>query len=166
MPTHAERRHLPYSVEKVYQVVADVRRYPEFLPWCSACRITRQSGRTFWSEMTISFKVYRETFTSKVTLSPYDQIDVEYVDGPFRYLKNEWTFEPDGKGGCYINFYIDFEFKSRMLQKLIGIVFNEAVQRMTRAFERRAHELYGGQQSSRNSSRGQGSQHAPATANS
>lgn len=143
MPTHSERRHLPYTPEQVFDIVAQVEKYPAFLPWCKACRITRREGDTFFADLIVSFKVYRERFTSKVVLDRPRQIDVEYIDGPFRYLKNRWRFEDDEKGGCVVDFFVDFEFKSRILQSLIGVLFNEAVQRMVRAFEGRADQLYG-----------------------
>jgi coenzyme Q-binding protein COQ10 len=143
MPTHSEKRRLPYTPAQVFDVVAQVDKYPEFLPWCKACRITRRQGDVFFADLIVSFKVYRERFTSKVMLQPSHQIDVEYIDGPFRYLKNRWRFEDDGAGGCIVDFFVDFEFKSRILQSLIGLLFNEAVQRMVRAFEERAVKLYG-----------------------
>lgn len=146
MPTHAEKRHLPYTKEQVFQVVADVEKYPEFLPWCTACRVRRHdpsAGTTFHADMVVSFKMFRERFTSKVTPSPPDRIEVEYIDGPFRYLINKWRFLDAPDGGCVIDFYVDFEFRSRILQKLIGLLFGEAVQRMVRAFEDRARQLYG-----------------------
>lgn len=143
MPTHAEKRHLPYSPEQLYELVARVERYPEFLPWCKAARITRREGDVFWADLVIAFKVFRERFTSKVTLLPKEGVDVEYITGPFRYLNNHWRFQPAEDGGCIVDFYVDFEFKSKMLQSLIGLLFNEAVQRMVAAFETRAEQLYG-----------------------
>ena len=144
MPTHAEKRRLPYPPEQVFDLVADVERYPQFLPWCLACRIRRWEGPThFVADLVIGFKMIRERFTSRVAIERPRRIDVTYHDGPFRYLTNHWTFEPDGQGGCIIDFYIDFEFRSRMLQKVIGPLFNEAVQRMVNAFEKRANALYG-----------------------
>jgi coenzyme Q-binding protein COQ10 len=145
MPTHVEKRHLPYTKEQIYGVVADVERYPEFLPWCSACRIRKREsdGRTFYADMVVSFKMFRERFTSKVTPHPTELIEVEYIDGPFRYLINRWHFADAKDGGCILDFYIDFEFRSRILQKVIGLVFSEAVQRMVRAFELRLRTLYG-----------------------
>ncbi len=143
MPTHAERRYLPYKPEQLFDLVSGVERYPEFLPWCKACRITRREGDVFYADLVIAFKVFRERFTSKVTLNPKSKIDVEYINGPFRYLNNHWEFEPAEDGGCIVEFYVDFEFKSRVLQKMIGVLFNEAVRRMVAAFEARARELYG-----------------------
>jgi len=143
MPTHAEQRHLPYSQKQLFDLVAAVDRYPEFLPWCSAARITRREGNRFHADLIVRFKMFQERFGSKVTLHPHELIDVEYVNGPFRYLNNHWRFIEAEDGGCIIDFYVDFEFKSKMLQKLIGLLFNEAVSRMVGAFETRARELYG-----------------------
>jgi len=146
MPTHAEKRVLPYRPEQLFALVADIERYPEFLPWCVACRVRRRDGDVIWGDLMVGFKVFRETFSSKVTLNSPDRIDVEYVDGPFRYLNNHWLFEPvDGGASTAIDFYIDFEFRSRMLQAVAGAVFNEAVRRMVSAFEARAHAVYGAQ---------------------
>ena len=143
MPTHAEKRHLPYTPAQLYQLVAAVDRYPEFLPWCKASRITRRQGDIFFADLVVAFKVFRERFTSKVRLVPETGIDVAYIDGPFRYLNNHWRFEPAADGGCIVDFYVDFEFRSRVLQKLIGLLFEEAVRRMVGAFEARAEQLYG-----------------------
>ena len=144
MPTHAEQRLLPYRPEQLFDLVADIERYPEFLPWCVACRVNRRDGAVVWGDLMVGFKVFRETFTSKVTLDRPDRIHVEYVDGPFRYLNNHWRFVPeDGGKATTIDFYIDFEFRSRLLQKVATTVFNEAVRRMVGAFETRAHEVFG-----------------------
>ena len=143
MPTHAERRHLPYTPEQLYELVANVEQYPQFLPWCKACRITKREGDTFHADLVIAFKIFRERFTSKVKLIPETGVDVEYINGPFRYLNNHWRFEPAEDGGCIVDFFVDFEFKSRILQNLIGLLFEEAVRRMVAAFEKRAEQLYG-----------------------
>ncbi len=143
MPTHAEQRLLPYSQKQLFDLVASVDRYPEFLPWCTATRITRRDGQTFHADLVVRFKVFQERFASRVTLHPHSLIDVEYINGPFRYLNNHWRFIEAEDGGCVIDFYVDFEFRSRMLQKLIGLLFNEAVSRMVGAFETRARQLYG-----------------------
>ncbi len=142
MPTHGEQRHLPYSQKQLFDLVAAVERYPEFLPWCSAARITRRDGQTFHADLVVRFKVFQERFVSRVTLHPHALIDVEYINGPFRYLNNHWRFIEAEDGGCVIDFYVDFEFRSRVLQKLIGLLFNEAVSRMVGAFEARARQLY------------------------
>lgn len=143
MTVHTEKRHLPYRPDQVYDIVAAVDRYPEFLPWCKAARITKREGDVFYADMIAAFKIYRERFTSKVTLEPKQLVHVEYIQGPFRYLKNHWRFEEAPDGHCIVDFYVDFEFKSRILQNLIGLLFNEAVRRMVAAFESRAHQLYG-----------------------
>lgn len=143
MPTHAEKRHLPWRRDQLFRLVAEVDKYPEFLPWCRAARIVRREGNVFWADLVVAFKVFRERFRSKVTLDPPRGIDVEYIDGPFRYLNNHWRFEDAPDGGCIVDFYVDFEFRSKILQQLMGLLFNEAVQRMVRAFEARARELYG-----------------------
>jgi len=143
MPEHREVKVLPYTPEQMYDLVADVERYPEFLPWCVACRITkRESPTLFTADLAVGFKMVREQFTSRVTLTPKTNIVVEYIRGPFQHLKNSWGFTPEGTG-CRIDFYLTFEFRSRMLQALIGVLFEEAVHRMVGAFETRAHSLYG-----------------------
>jgi coenzyme Q-binding protein COQ10 len=144
MPTHAEKRTVPYTPDQMFDLVADVERYPEFLPWCVATRIRRREGPdAFVADLVIGFKVFRERFTSLVGLVRPRRIDVVYREGPFRHLTNHWSFEPDDNGNCIIDFYIDFEFRSRTLQRLIGALFNQAVQRMVSAFEKRARALYG-----------------------
>lgn len=150
MPTHAEKRIVPYGAREMYDLIADVSRYPEFLPWVAAARIRSRrplpegSGEVIDADLVVSFKLFRERFGSRVTLRPEAQtIDVEYLDGPFRYLMNHWKFVPMGEGRCEVDFFVDFEFRSAILQKVIGLVFNEAMQRIVRSFERRAEALYG-----------------------
>lgn len=148
MPTHSETRLLPHTSRQMYDLVADVARYPEFLPWCAAARIrsTRaiEAGTCLEADLVISFKVFRERFGSRVSLYPEaGRIDTEYLDGPFRYMKSNWHFEDAPEGGCNVSFFVDFEFRNAVLQGIIGIVFNEAMQRIVRAFEARAQELYG-----------------------
>ncbi|WP_169569158.1 type II toxin-antitoxin system RatA family toxin [Sneathiella limimaris] len=143
MPTHAEQRVLPFSQKQLYDLVASVETYPEFLPWCVGARIKEKTDRLILADLVIGYKMFRERFTSRVTLDPETpRIDVEYMDGPFKYLNNHWIFMPH-PDGCEIDFYVDFEFKSALLQKTIGLLFNEAVQRMIAAFEHRAEVLYG-----------------------
>ena len=147
MPTHRETKRLRYEARQMYDLVADVASYPEFLPWCAAARIRSRQNlgdhELMEADLVISFKVFRERFGSRVTLWPgEDRIETEYLDGPFRYLKSEWRFTPEGEG-CRVDFWVDFEFKNRILQGVIGLVFNEAMQRIVRAFENRAEELYG-----------------------
>ncbi|MHA6262001.1 type II toxin-antitoxin system RatA family toxin [Arenibacterium sp. CAU 1754] len=146
MPTHSETRHLPYTAQQMYDLVADVAKYPEFLPWCAAARIRKTyaqgTAEVMEADLVISFKVFRERFGSRVTLHPdIMRIDTEYLDGPFKYLKSNWQFADAGEG-CDVSFFVDFEFKNAILQKVIGLVFNEAMQRIVRAFEDRANALY------------------------
>ena len=142
MPTHAEQRHLPYTPKQLYDLVADIEHYPEFLPWCVAQRIRRREGNVVIADLVIGFKMIRERYTSRVTLNE-NRIDVVYIEGPFKYLNNHWIFHPAEDGGTIIDFYVDFEFHSKVLQTLIGALFNEAVRLMVGAFEKRARQLYG-----------------------
>lgn len=148
MPTHSETRTLPYTAQQMYDLVADVARYPEFLPWTAAARIRsdedRGDHRVMEADLVISFKVFRERFTSRVVLWPDEKkIDTEYLDGPFKYMKSNWKFTDLPGGGCEVDFFVDFEFRNAILQRIIGVVFNEAMLRIVRAFEKRAQELYG-----------------------
>jgi coenzyme Q-binding protein COQ10 len=143
MPTHAEKRVLPYTAEQLFDLVADVDRYPEFLPWCLAARITRREGNVIHADLVIGFRMVRERFSSRVTLHPPDRIDVKYLRGPMRYLDNHWRFTQRDDGGCLVDFYVDFAFRSAVMQRLIGVLFNEAVRRMVDAFDARARKLYG-----------------------
>lgn len=148
MPQHSETRNLPYSAAQMYALVADVAAYPKFLPWCAAARVRSVRETTTGSEMladlVISFKVFREKFGSRVCLSPAEhRIDTEYLDGPFRYMQSRWTFTDLEEGGCKVDFFTDFEFKNKVLQSVIGVVFNEAMLRIVKAFEKRADALYG-----------------------
>ena len=143
MSTHAEKRVLPYSPDQLFDLVADIERYPEFLPWCVAARVRQRKAELVVADLVIGFKIFRERFTSRVRLDRSGgRIDVAYTEGPFRYLNNHWVFE-DHAQGCAIDFYVDFEFHSRILQKVIGVLFEEAVRRMVGAFEARAGALYG-----------------------
>ena len=142
MPTHAEQRVLPYTPEQLFALVADVERYPEFLPWCVGARIRKRQPGLVVADLIIGFKMFRERFTSQVRLDPPRRIDVTYTEGPFRYLENHWIFDP-APGGCRVDFFVDFEFKSRLLQRVIELLFHEAVRRMVAAFEGRAEQLYG-----------------------
>ena len=131
----------------MYALVADVAKYPEFLPWCSAARIRSRKDKgdheVMEADLVISFKVFRERFGSRVTLWPERRrIDTEYLDGPFKYLKSYWIFR-EAEGGCEVEFFVDFEFRNAILQKIIGVVFTEAMHRIVRAFESRAAALYG-----------------------
>jgi coenzyme Q-binding protein COQ10 len=142
MPTHAEKKILRYTPEQLFDLVADVRRYPEFLPWCVGARVLSRDEKELVADLTIGFKMFRETFRSHVALERPQLIHVRYLNGPFRYLNNHWRFDPHPLGS-EVDFFVDFEFRSRLLQAVIGTVFNEAVRVMVRAFERRAMQLYG-----------------------
>ncbi|MDA7599766.1 type II toxin-antitoxin system RatA family toxin [Alphaproteobacteria bacterium] len=143
MTIHAEKRVLPHSPEQLYALVADVKSYPQFLPWCLAARIRSQSDTELQADLIIGFKMFREKFTSHVELdAEAGEINVRYAEGPFKYLRNKWLFVPH-PDGCEIDFYVDFEFNSRLLQSVIETLFTEAVRRMVGAFEARADDLYG-----------------------
>jgi coenzyme Q-binding protein COQ10 len=142
MPTHAEKQIVPYTPEQMFDLVADVGAYPRFLPWCVAARVRRRTEFQLLSDMTIGFGPFRESFTSRVTLARPRRVTVEYEKGPFHYLNNQWEFEPHD-AGTEVAFFVEFEFRSRILQAAIGVVFNEAVRRMVKAFRKRAHDVYG-----------------------
>ena len=142
MTTHAEKRVVPHTPEQLYALVLDVQKYPQFLPWCMAARVKSQSERELAADLIIGFNMFRETFTSYVEFDPDKlEIDVRYAEGPFKHLTNNWRFLPH-EDGCEIDFYVDFEFNSRLLQSVIETLFTEAVRRMVRAFEARADDLY------------------------
>ncbi|MEJ8560695.1 type II toxin-antitoxin system RatA family toxin [Yoonia sp. GPGPB17] len=146
MPSHSETKFLPYTAQQMYDLVADVASYPEFLPWTAAARVRSVTDKGDHAEMladlVISFKVFREKFGSRVRLWQDEmKIDTAYLDGPIRYLESQWTFK-DVQGGCEVSFEVDFEFKNRLLQGAAGLFFNEAMQRVVRSFERRAATLY------------------------
>ncbi|HXA25715.1 MAG TPA: type II toxin-antitoxin system RatA family toxin [Acetobacteraceae bacterium] len=142
MPTHAERQIVPYRPDQLCDLVADVGKYPQFLPWCIAARVRSRTERELLADLTIGFGPFRETFASRVTLDRPQRVKVRYEKGPFRYLNNQWEFLPHPQG-CEVDFFVDFEFRSRILQAAIGLVFNEAVRRMVGAFRKRAREVYG-----------------------
>ena len=142
MHRHTERRVLPFTPAQMYDLVADIEKYPLFLPWCSGARIRERRDNLVVADLMISFKIYRERFTSRVTLHAPDRIDTVFSEGPFKHLQNRWVFLPD-PGGCLVDFFVEFEFKSKILDALISVLFNEAVHRMVKAFEGRAQALYG-----------------------
>jgi coenzyme Q-binding protein COQ10 len=148
MPTFRTARSVKHSPAQMFALVADVERYPEFLPLCEDLRIMRrvQSGEGIESlvaSMSVGYKAVKETFTTRVTLDdPRLKITVEYVDGPFKYLENRWTFR-EAPEGCEVEFYINYEFKSFALGLLMGSVFDKAFRKFTEAFEERANEIYG-----------------------
>jgi coenzyme Q-binding protein COQ10 len=146
MPTHSETRVLPYTAQQMYDLVADVEAYPKFLPWTAAARIRtrRPEGdhEIMEADLVVSFKVFRERFGSRVRLWPdTKRIDTEYIDGPFQHMHSRWDFR-DAEGGCEVSFFVDFEFKNRLLQGAAGMFFHEAMHHIVRAFEKRAEALY------------------------
>ncbi|HEX5183720.1 MAG TPA: type II toxin-antitoxin system RatA family toxin [Allosphingosinicella sp.] len=143
MPRHTETRSLPYTPEQLFDLVADVGRYPEFLPWVAATRIRSDSDTLMIADLVVGFSSLKETFTSRVAKERPSRIHVDYVDGPLKYLHNSWKFRPDGKGGTDVDFCVDFAFKSRLFESLAGRMFDRALRRMIHAFEARAHQLYG-----------------------
>ena len=148
MPQFTNRRRVRHSAQRMFDLVADVERYPEFVPMCQALKVRSRTPQEDGTEvivadMTVSFKLVRETFTSRVTLDRANlTIKVEYLRGPFSHLNNRWTFEPKGEDLCEVNFFISYEFKSRMLAMLMGAMFDAAFQRFASAFEQRANVIY------------------------
>ncbi|MBT5187336.1 MAG: type II toxin-antitoxin system RatA family toxin [Kordiimonadaceae bacterium] len=141
MPKFVEDRIFSYSAEQMYDLVADVNEYPNFLPWCLGARLYKQTEKDFYADLIIGFKVFRERFTSHVILGE-NQIDIEYIEGPLSHLHNLWQFKNLDNGGSSLHFEVDFEFKNKIFQKLVGSLFTEAVHRMVMSFETRAKELY------------------------
>ena len=142
MQTHAEKKHLPHTQEQMFQLVSDIENYSEFLPWCISTRIRSREGNELLADMVIGYKVFRERFTSRVVLTEPERIDVTYSRGPFKYLNNHWIFLPEADGTCTVEFYVEFEFRSNLMQKMIGLIFNEAVKKMVHSFEERAYVVY------------------------
>lgn len=147
MPTHSETKVLPYSAAQMYNLVGDVARYPEFIPWTMAARVRSvtpfDGGEVMLADLVIGFKMFREKFGSRVTMYPArHRIETEYIEGPFKHMISNWEFS-DTDGGCTVSFDVDFEFKNRLLQGAAGLFFHDAMQRIVRAFEARAVVLYG-----------------------
>lgn len=152
MPLHRETRMLPYSVEQMFDLVADIGRYPEFLPWIIAMRVRQPlpgaavavedgARRVVTADMVVGFKAVREHFASRVTLERARHVHVDYLDGPLKYLHNDWCFRVVD-GGCAIDFSVEFEFKSRVFEKLAGLFFGDALRKMVGSFEARAAAIY------------------------
>lgn len=152
MPRHAETRRLPYSPEQMFDLVADVARYGEFLPWVTAVRVRSNSETEMVADLMVGFKGLRETFTSRVQKQRPGHIRVEYLEGPLKHLHNDWQFRPDGEGGVLVDFEVDFSFKNRVFEMLAGQVFDRALRMMIGAFEQRAAALYSGSAGSSSSS--------------
>ena len=146
MTTYAEKRNLPYTPEQLFNLVADVERYSEFLPWClkKQNNVQKMKKTAFFAQTwLLGIKMLRERFVSKVTLEKPGHVHVEYISGPMKYLSNHWRFIRNEDGSSTIDFFVEFEFKSKVLQHLMGVFFNEIVQKMVSAFEERARSLYG-----------------------
>jgi coenzyme Q-binding protein COQ10 len=149
MPTFSTKRRVRHSATEMFDLVADVERYPEFVPMCRGLKVRQRTPgeegiEVIVADMTVSFKLVRETFRSRVTLDrPKLKILVEYLQGPFSHMQNRWSFKPDGDEACEIEFFIDYEFKSRTLGMLMGAMFDAAFRRFATAFEQRADQVYG-----------------------
>jgi len=143
MPRHSETKHLPYTPEQLFALVADVKSYAEFLPWVVAVRVRSSSETETIADLVVGFNDFKERFTSRVTKEAPSRIVVDYIEVPLKYLKNEWRFDPAPGGGTEVHFSVDFAFKSRIFETIAGQMFDRALRRMTGAFETRAAELYG-----------------------
>lgn len=142
MPGHHEKRFLPHSAEQMFDLVADVSQYAEFLPWVSAVRVRADSPTEMVADLLVGFRSLRERFTSRVKKERPNLIRVDYIDGPLKFLRNEWHFAP-APNGCTIDFSVEFAFKNRIFEAIAGQMFDTALRKMINAFEQRADELYG-----------------------
>lgn len=147
MPQFETRRPVPHTPDQMFDLVADVERYPEFLPLCEGLAVRSRKERDgkalLVADMTVGYKAIRETFTTQVLLNKAERlIEVKYIDGPFKYLDNRWRFEDGASGGCSVHFFIDYEFKSRMLGMVMGSMFDRAFRMFSEAFEKRADVIY------------------------
>jgi coenzyme Q-binding protein COQ10 len=143
MPRHSETKHLPYTPEQLFDLVADIGSYDEFLPWVVAVRVRSSSETETIADLVVGFNAFKERFTSKVVKERPTRICVDYIEGPLKYLHNEWTFDRATDGGTDVHFSVDFAFRSRLFESLAGAMFDRALRRMTAAFEQRAAALYG-----------------------
>lgn len=143
MPHHHERKALPFSADQMYDLVTDVRRYAEFLPWVAAVRVRSDSDQEMMADLVVGFKALKETFSSRVLKTPKSKVVVEYLDGPMRHLHNQWLFEDVDTGGCIVDFTVDFAFQNRVFEAIAGQYFSTALRKMTDAFVVRAEQLYG-----------------------
>jgi coenzyme Q-binding protein COQ10 len=155
MPRHTEQRDLPYTPEQLFDLVADVKSYPQFLPWVAAVRVRSDSDTDMVADLVVGFRALKETFTSKVIKERPREIEIDYIEGPLKYLHNNWKFRPDGHGGTIVDFCVDFAFRSRIFETIAGQVFDRALRRMIGAFEERAHALYGAAASGKSNSSAQ-----------
>lgn len=140
-----DSRLLPFAPKQLFDLVADIGKYPEFLPWCLGAWVGAREGEVVTADLIVGTRIFRETFTSRVTLSENSdpmRIDVHYVKGPMRTMENHWTFHPEGEG-TRLEFHVAFEFRSMLLERMMGAFFDDASRRMISAFEKRAAALYG-----------------------
>lgn len=151
MPKHNETRNLPYTPTQMFDLVADVAAYPEFLPWVSAIRVRSNRETEMVADMIVGFKGISESFTSRVHKERPRHVRVDYLDGPLKHLHNEWEFRDDGQGGVLVDFEVEFQFKNRIFEMLAGQFFDKALRKMIGAFEARAAALYGASGSSSSS---------------
>lgn len=143
MPRHSETRHLPYTPEQLFALVADVASYDEFLPWVVAVRVRSSSEEETVADLIVGFSAFKERFTSRVVKDWPERITVDYIEGPLKYLHNEWRFERASDGGTNVHFSVDFAFRNRLFETLAGQMFDRALRKMIGAFEQRAAVLYG-----------------------
>lgn len=142
MPTHAEKRLLPFRAKQIFDLVADVEKYPEFLPWVLSATILSKEENKFTADLEIGYKIIRTSYRSEVILTPDQTIDIRYINGPFQRLNNHWNFKEINEEWMEVDFFIDFDFQSSYLQVVLQSAFSEVVKRMIQAFEKRAAEIY------------------------
>jgi coenzyme Q-binding protein COQ10 len=148
MPQFSSKRRVGHSADDMFDLVADVEKYPQFVPLCESLRVKSRTPKgegveILIADMTVAYKLVRETFTSRVTLNRRKlEILVEYLDGPFKRMENRWSFRPQGDKACEVEFFIDYEFRSRILAMLMGAMFDAAFRRFAAAFEKRADQIY------------------------
>lgn len=145
MPSHQEKRILPYSAEQLFDLVMDIEKYPEFLPWCLGARVNSRQKNEVAADVIIGYKMFRERFSSRVHYIRPNAIEVEYLKGPMRHLQNKWVFTNMRAGQCEVDFYVDFSLESKIFEKLVDQFFHKALVKMINAFEARAISLYGGE---------------------
>lgn len=155
MPRHSETRVLPHTPEQLFDLVADVGSYQEFLPWVAATRVRSDSETEMVADLIVGFRALKETFTSKVRKTRPHEIEIDYIEGPLKHLHNSWKFAPAPGGGTQVDFCVDFAFRNRLFEALAGQMFDRALRRMIGAFEERANALYGAGASGSSSSSAQ-----------
>jgi coenzyme Q-binding protein COQ10 len=143
MPSHAETRVLPYSAQQLFDLVMDIEKYPEFLPWCVGARVNSRDKNEVNADVIVGYKMFREKFSSRVHCIRPDAIEVEYLKGPMRHLHNKWVFSDLKKGKCQVDFSVDFSLKTKLFEGIIDQFFQRALMKMISAFEQRAKDVYG-----------------------